>query len=368
MRETFVDLLGKGSERTVEQELSRQWSALVRHSPTNFQRMVGEEGYEIKIQHGNRAASTRIHLDARDLRIDDIGGAEASRVNRDDSQTATSVTVGHLLPASGTVVVKDGVTGLGLKRSAGAQASQTISDNNVHRIETNEFNESDHAGTGSAKATFHMDFSRGRRHVHRTAEGEVHLTLAGSELDGIRAKQEAGDPHDQAWDLDARSGSGGHNWDVVQAEEGRTAAPLTQAIMQAQLGNHDVFIEVRESDGRSHHYRASQDGRLYNEDRLPNGKRWSDGGFAPQFAGMPRSLGRLADENQIDLRRLFEQSPVPGTLSDKVRAELAERGVPLPPDAMPVQPLWPTGPHRHGSALSSVPGTGSAPPGGGVNT
>jgi hypothetical protein len=364
MRETFVDLLGKGSERTVDLELSRQWSALVRQSPTNFQRMVGEEGYEIKIQHGNRAASTRIHLDARDLRIDDIGGAETSRVNRDDSTTATSVTVGHLLPASGTVEVKDGVTGIGLKRSAGAQASQTISDSNGHRIETNEFNESVRAGTGSAKVTFHLDFSRGRRHVHHTADGEVHLTLAESELGGIRAKQEAGDPRDQAWELDARNESGGHDWDVVQAEEGRTAAPLTQAIMRAQLGNHDVFLEVRESDGRSHHYRASPKGRLYNEDRLPNGERWSDGGFAPQFADMPRPLGRLADENRIDLRRLFEQSPVPGTLSDKVRAELAERGVTLPPDAMPLQPSRPTGPHRHGSALGSVPGTGSAPSGG----
>jgi hypothetical protein len=244
------------------------------------------------------------------------------------------------------------------------QASETISDNSGHRVETSVFSETDHAGTGPAKATFRMDFTQGRKELHRTAEGAVHLTLAGPELDATRTAQEAGDPHGPAWDVDppdqgARSPSGGPRWEVVQAGPDRPSAPLSRAILQARLGNHDVHIEVRPADGgRPHRYRASPDGSLHNEDG------WTDAGFAEAFAGMHESLARLADENGIDLRRLYERSPVPGSLSDKVRAELTRLKVPLPPEAMRLPPDRSAAAHSHGPSLGGLPGDGASAAGG----
>ena len=363
LRDTFVELLGKGSEGKVTAELARKWSALARHAPTNFERMIGGEGYPIRIRFGEHEATAVVHLDMSDLEIGGVGGAEVSQVDRSDKSTGWSVTVGHVSPVSGSLHAKDAVTGFGMKQSAGAQASESVSDNSGSRIETSEFSETNRAATGRAAGTFRIDFQQGRHEVHRTAEGEVHLTLAGPELDAARAAQEAGDPQGATWDLDPRPERPWHpfvrqKWEVVDADPARPSAALTQAQMEARLGNREVWIEVRTEGGETHRYHALRDGTLRNADG------WSDGGFAGQFSGMHETLVALADRHQIDLRRLFERSPVPGTLADKVRAELTERGVTLPPETGRAQPGDDGARGQHGRWRGGIPGEGISAGGG----
>jgi hypothetical protein len=367
MRETFVKLLGKGSEREVERQLAHQWSSLARTAPMNFRRMVGEQGYDIRIGFGNRTATTKVHLDLYRLKINDIGGAEVSQVDRWERTTSASVTVGHLAPVSGSGKAGDAITGFGYKRSVGAQASQTITDNSGDRRETSEFNESNQSAAGSLKGTFRMVAKQGRKEVEMTADGEVHLTLAGPELDATRRAQEAGDTREPAWDVDPSAGKtrrrlGRPKFDEVRVEDGKGVEALTGAMMQAALDGKEVFIEVREGDAPPHRYRVSQDRKVHNADSLPNGDPWTDGGFAEAFSGLPEPLMRLAGEHRINLRRLFEQSTVPGSLADKLRGELTRRGVTIPPEVQPTLRNWLGGPHQtpHSGGLS---GDGASPTG-----
>ncbi|MFB9837346.1 hypothetical protein [Actinoallomurus acaciae] len=351
MRDNFVELLGKGSEREVERQLAHQWSAIARTSPMNFRRMVGEQGYEFHVDFGNRTATTNVHLDLHNLEIEDVGGAEVSQVDRWEHTTSGSVSVGHMVPLSGSVKVVDATTGSGYKRANGAQASQTITDNSGHRHETSEFNQSNHAGLGPAKGTFHMAFSQGRKQIHRTADGEVHLTFAGHELNATREAQEAGDPRGPAWDMASSAGRtrrspGGPKFDEVRVEDGKGAEALTGAIMRAKLNGGDVFVEVHEGDAPAHRYRVSRDGTVHNEDELPTGEPWTDGGFADAFTALPEPLMRLAADHGINLRRVFEQSAVRGSLADKVRHELANQGVAIPAEVQPVPRDWLAGPQQ----------------------
>ncbi|MDN3351283.1 hypothetical protein [Actinomadura sp. DC4] len=363
MHETFVDLLGEGSDRVVARELARKWSALARHSPYNFERMAGEAGYPIRIRFGSREATVVVHLDMSDLRVGDVGGAEISEVDRSEHTTAWSASVGHVSPLSRSVEVKDGVTGLGTKQSSGAQASESVSDNSGARIETSRFSEVNRAPTVQAEAAFRMDFTSGRREVHHVAHGEVYLTMAGPELDAARAAQEAGDPRGATWDLGTGHDDGWRpftreKWNVVDADPARPSAALTQALMEARLANREIRIEVRTEGGEPHRYRALPDGTLLN------GDGWTDGGFANAFQGLHETLRALADQHGLNLRQVFERSPVDGTLADKVRAELMNRGVTLPPEAGGRRPsdFLDRGPH--GPWRGGLPGEGISAGGG----
>jgi hypothetical protein len=363
MHDAFVDILGEKAERQIRRQLALQWSGLARKSPLNFERMIGDEGYQVTVTHGRRTATARVHLDMLDLRADHIGGAEVSLVDRSKKSTTYSSSTGHKLPATGSIEVKDGTVGLGYKESFGAEAAESVSDNSGARIETSDFSETDEAVTSSARGAFTIDVTSGRKHVQRTAEGRVDLTIAGPEFEAARGRQDAGDPRGPSWDLDAQPkrawrSSGGEGWTVVNADHARPSAPLTQALLDARLNNTEVRIEVHTEGGVSHRYRALPDGTL------KNGDDWTDGGYAGAFESLPPSLVPLADLHEVNLRRVFEQSTVPGNFADKVRAKLTELGVPLPVEDAPLPALVPGRGRPDESWHGDLPGDGAASGGG----
>ena len=364
MHDTFVDLLGEKAERQIRRQLALQWSGMARKSPLNFERMIGDEGYQITVTHGRRTATARVHLDMLDLRADHIGGAEVSLVDRSKKSTAYSASTGHRLPATGSVEVKDGTLGLGYKESFGAEAAESISDNSGARIETSDFSETDEAVTSSARGAFTIDVTAGNKHVQRTAQGRVDLTIAGPEFEAVRDRQKAGDPRGPSWNLDphpkrGRLPSGGQGWNVVNADPARPSAPLTRALLDARLNNTEVRVEVRSEGGVPHRYRALPDGTL------KNGDDWTDGGYADAFSSLPPSLVPLADVHGVNLRRVFEQSPVPGSLAEKVRAELTRLGVPLPLEDTPLPLRSPVGRRQPDDSWhGDLPGDGAAAGGG----
>jgi hypothetical protein len=367
MRDAFVEKLGKAYEWEIDRQLRQQWSASMRHAPYNFQRTIGDEGYEIRISAGKQEATARVRMGfSSDPQVGNVGGAEISHVNRSDRTVGWSAALGRLRPVNGGVEVKNGVTGLGIKRSSGVQASESISDNTGHRIETSKFSETDQAATTELDGTLKIDISHGGKVIQLTAQSKVHLVAGGHVIDDGRARQEAGDPRGPAWEPHARPKrswwpTGNPKWDHVVADPAKPSAPLTRALIQACLDKAEVRIEVHSEGDRTRRYIARPDGP---DVTLHSGDEWTDGGFAEAFAGMPPPLAPFADEHGIDIRRVFEQSPVPGSLADKVRAELTNRGVALSPEHAPPRLSASKGGGRTHDQQGGFPGEGVSAPGG----
>jgi hypothetical protein len=170
---------------------------------------------------------------------------------------------------SGGLEVKDSNVGVGIKESSGAQASESVSDNNGVRRETSDYSESDRSVTTGTDATYTIDFTRGRKTVQRTAPGQVYLTLAAPEYEAVQARREAGRPHDSSWDL------GGDGW----TDGGYSAAftGLPPSLIPLAEANHvnlrEVFERGPSPEGFADRVRAeliARKVRLSPEDNPPS--------------------------------------------------------------------------------------------------
>ncbi|MFD0474767.1 hypothetical protein ACFQ0B_45870 [Nonomuraea thailandensis] len=170
-------------------------------------------------------------------------------------------------------------------------------------------------------------------HLPGRAGGTAMITLFGEELSELQARMEAGvrvaPPMDDLPRFDFRP-KRGRSGLIQVLQDARVAARERGRVAR-------VHVYEEGPDGRTvkRRYLATPDGLVLGDTDGGGRTEAVDSGFAEAFSTLPPHLLDAADRNDLNLREIFTNFLVPGTLTQKVAAELARRDA-LPPDPEPV--------------------------------
>ncbi|WP_406675250.1 hypothetical protein WBK31_17520 [Nonomuraea sp. N2-4H] len=321
-------------------------SAWLSHSGliTGLEQISGRDGAvvphvaEAKLR--NQGVDVSIKTRMSDLTV--VAGpfdGEKGEVDRRAEAQNVSVGRSQVTPVGVNGGQSIGALGVSVGTSAGAQASQSVNVHQGARSERSMF-ESGKLYTVQVRVDYDLTFERVKLRRDgdvRSAREAVHLpgasggtamvTMSGEELNELHARMQAG--------IRIAAPLDGLPTFRFTPEPGREG--LIQVLQDARVAARDrgavARVRVQEPDGL-HHYLAAPDGTVRSDDSGRNSHR--DAGFAEAFSTLPPHILDAADQQNLDLREVFLNSPVSGTFTDQVSAALAERGaLPRPPE-----PVW----------------------------
>ncbi len=263
--------------------------------------------------------------------------AELGVVDRVQRTSSTSTSRGRLLPIGSGV---GGQTEFGhLSASVGEQASDGVTDSSGLRNEASTF-EKAKVVTVRVRVDYDLTFQRKTRSADGTeapfrnpvrlpsaASGEVYVTMFEADLKEMQARMDAGIQVRPQWDF----GDSARRPSDFTPESGRESLihQLTDARVEAREQGAVVRARVPNGQGVDV-YLAAPDGSLHSVK--------PDGGFAEAVATLPPQALDAAATAGLDLRQIFMDPQLPGTLTDRVTAALAGQNIrPAAPD-----PAWPS--------------------------
>ncbi|MFI9555018.1 WXG100-like domain-containing protein [Nonomuraea endophytica] len=332
---------------------------------TLFDRMAGQGGLTNGRLNGPTASGTaydiglsaRPHVNA--VVVGPLDARELGRIHRVQRMASASTGRSRLLPVSRGFGADDADTTLKGGYNVGDQASDRVTTSMGNRDEA-----TDHQRGTMIKVEFHVSYDGTLTQITRTPRGREtrsapdHLPNVGTatvvvamfegEFQQMMADVEAGIPLGSGWAFTPPSMSHGTLLLEGAATAADPLAPLVEARRKAFDERVPVHLTVTEHDGTVRGYLFGPDGTVRSDER--------DLGFAEAFGTVPELLVQLSRDNNLDLRHLFHTSPVEGTLSDKIRAELDSRNISYAAPA----PAFPPASATHASPPGGTPAAGSA--------
>ncbi|MFC6556084.1 hypothetical protein ACFP9Y_10740, partial [Nonomuraea cavernae] len=358
-------LFGEAVE-VLDVELRNQLSEMA--TTALFERMTGERGHPIRlpvIGLRNREVDVWVKAVQSNLQVLARGlqGVEIRQVYRFQRLTGSSSSGGMAFPVGGSFGLSD-PSGLNGGVSVGEQSSVSRANAGGNRREMSRF-ERDNAVIVQLTTDYDLTFTRqaltpeGTKyeampiHLPRAATGEVVAIMSETDYEALVAAMEAGAPLGPEWELIPEPAvSWGPQTSTAPPEQADPARPwgsLMDARIKASRSGTDISIDVTGPDGRTYTYHISPDGSLRSED--------ANRAFAEAFATLSPALVELADRAGLDLRDLFDNPRTQATFADRIRTELAARGVDLATLEAPT--VWPSRPVLVGETASGGRSMGS---------
>ncbi|MFI6903615.1 hypothetical protein ACIBKY_20285 [Nonomuraea sp. NPDC050394] len=376
-------LRARGFSKRAVRERMNELEALVNDLALTvlFDRMAGQGGLTNGRLNGPTASGTafdiglsaRPHVNA--VVVGPLDERELGRIHRVQRMASASTGRSRLLPVSRGFGGDNAETTLKGGYNVGDQASDRVTTSMGSRDEA-----TDHQRGKMIKVEFHVAYDGTLTQITRTPRGREnrstpdHLPNLGTatvvvamfegDFKQMMAEAEAGVPLGSGWAFTPPSLSHGTMLLEGTATAADPLAPLVEARQKAFDEQVPVHLTVTEHDGTVRGYLFGPNGTVRSDER--------DLGFAEAFGTVPEQLVQLSRDNNLDLRHLFHTSPVEGTLSDKIRAELDSRQISYaaPAPAFPPASATPAsgtpasspgGTPAAGSASQASPGP-SAPP------
>jgi hypothetical protein len=343
------DMLNPAGVKMHQAELENRFSASARDA--TFSRMASEHGYPmIRLAvpgHAAQVVDVTVRAAVSDVRlmVGPMAGVEIGEVNRSQHTTSIAVSLGRLLPASGSGSVSDSPSDTSGNLSKGEQVFDRVTDSSGVRRERSRF-EQGRVVTARVRVDYDVTLERqtllrgggerpGRKvQLPRAATGEAYLTMFEHEYNAMVEQMERGDSVATAWSFATGAKPAGYTtvrpW--VIADPAAPSQVLTDALTRAREQQVEVLLTVTEPDGNARYYQALPDGTLHGDT--------GDGGFAEAFSTLHPRLTQLADEHGLGLRALYDSADSTSPFTAAVVAALASRGVTtdIHPPAFPVTP------------------------------
>lgn len=355
-RDTLFDVIDSQLTRmtghAATKERAGELSAWLSHSGliTGLERAAGRDGDVVpqtaEPKFRNQGVDVTLQARMSDLTV--VAGpfdGEKGEVDRRADAQNVSVGRGHALPLSASGGTGFKALGVGFSKRFGAQSGQSAAAHQGARRERSMF-ETGKLYTVRVRVDYDLTFERVKRHrrgdvtprkeaVHLPgrAGGTAMITLFGEELSELQARMEAGvrvaPPMDDLPRFDFRP-KRGRSGLIQVLQDARVAARERGRVAR-------VHVYEEGPDGRTvkRRYLATPDGLVLGDTDGGGRTEAVDSGFAEAFSTLPPHLLDAADRNDLNLREIFTNFLVPGTLTQKVAAELARRDA-LPPDPEPV--------------------------------
>ncbi|MFI6294091.1 hypothetical protein ACIBEJ_21055 [Nonomuraea sp. NPDC050790] len=336
----LADALVKGgrfSKRALRERMN-ELEALVNDLAltTLFDRMAGAGGLNNGRLNGPTASGFAydIGLRARPyvnaVVVGPLKAREAGRVYRIQRMAGASTGRSWLLPLARGVGGEHAETTIRGGYNSGDQASSRTTMSIGNRDEATDYQRGP-----MVKVEFHVAYDGTLTQITRNPRGSDvrstpdHLPNLGTatvvvamflgEYRQMMAEAEAGVPLGSGWSFTPPAMDHGTLLLEGTAPAADPLAPLVEARRRAFDEQVNVHLTVTEDDGTVRGYLFAPDGTVRSDER--------DLGFAEAFGTVPEQLVQLSRDHDLDLRHLFHTSPVEGTLSDKIRAELDSRDV-----------------------------------------
>ncbi|MGR6919089.1 hypothetical protein ACU635_32985 [[Actinomadura] parvosata] len=362
-RPTLFDAISRQLSRMIGHaavaERAGALSAWLSHSGliTGLERAAGRDGdvlaHTVQPAFRNHGVDVTVKARMSDLTV--VAGpyeGEKGEVDRRADAQNLSVSRGHVLPAG--MSAGSGFKALGFSFSSwfGAQSSQSASAHQGARRERSMF-ETGKLYTVRVRVDYDLTFERVKRHrggdvrprkevvrVPGASGGTAMITLFGEELEELHARMEAGvhiAPPLEGLPTFAFHPQPGRSSFVQVMQDARVAARERR-----EVARFHVYEEGPNGEPVLHRYLATPDGFVHSVT--------PDGGFAQALATLPPPILEAADQHDLNLRDIFMNSPVAGTFTQQVAAELEDRNA-LPP---PQEPIWQV---AEESAANASPGS-----------
>ncbi|NJP91727.1 hypothetical protein HCN51_20070 [Nonomuraea sp. FMUSA5-5] len=370
-RPTLFDAISRQLSRMIGHaavaERAGALSAWLSHSGliTGLERSAGRDGDVVPhtVQPAFRNQGVDVTVKARMSDLTVVAGpyeGEKGEVDRRADAQNLSVSRGHVQPVG--MSAGSGFKALGFSFSSwfGAQSSQSAGAHQGARRERSMF-ETGKLYTVRVRVDYDLTFERVKRHrggdvrprkevvrVPGASGGTAMIALFGEELEELHARMEAGvhiAPPLEGLPTFAFHPQPGRSSFVQVMQDARVAARERREVARFHL-----YEEGPNGEPVLHRYLATPDGFVHSVT--------PDGGFAQAFATLPPPILEAADQHDLNLRDIFMNSPVAGTFTQQVAAELEDRNA-LPP---PQEPIWQVAEESAANASpgsSTFQGTGS---------
>ncbi|MFI6539678.1 hypothetical protein ACIBHY_44965 [Nonomuraea sp. NPDC050547] len=334
---------------------------------TLFSRMAGEGGLNNGRLNRTTASGAavdlgfkaRSHVSA--VVVGPLDARELGRIARFQRMASGSTGRSHLFPLTRGVGGGESVTTLKGGYTGGDQSSDRVTTSLGNRDEG-----TDNQRGKLIKVELHVAYDATLTRVTRTTRGRVKygkrheipnvgtatvvVAMFEGDYEAMMADIEAGVPLGSGWAFTPSSTQDGTVFTDKVATAADPLGPLVEARRRAFDEQVPVHLTVTEHDGTVRGYLFGPNGTVRSDER--------DLGFAEAFGTVPERLVQLSRDHNLDLRHLFHTSPVEGTLSDKIRAELDSRKISYAAPAPAFPPA--SGTPATGTPASGAPAAGSA--------